>query len=154
RENLRLRRCARAPRPTRSAKRESPDPCAGPATVPLYRAWRQVYVYPQRCRVRGAFTVGAQCFAVGCSATSLSGARGFAVGCLAVLAKRWGGGSMLRVCKRTTSDPLVRAFLDNYGLNLLSIPRKNAMCGDLYIADGPRVSTPGHIAQVLIPPPV
>jgi len=24
---------------------------------------------------------------------------------------------MLRVCKRTTSDPLVRAFLDNYGVN-------------------------------------
>jgi hypothetical protein len=60
---------------------------------------------------------------------------------------------MLRVCKRNTSDPLVRAFLDNYGLNLLSIPRKNAMCGDLYIAEGSRVSTPGQIAQVLIPPP-
>lgn len=61
---------------------------------------------------------------------------------------------MLRVCKRNTSDPLVRAFLDNYGLNLLSIPRKNAMCGDLHIAEGSRVSAPGHITQVPIPPPV
>jgi hypothetical protein len=31
---------------------------------------------------------------------------------------------MQRVCKRHTSNPLVRAFLDNYGLNLLSIPQK------------------------------
>src|SRR5262245_46616223 len=64
------------------------------------------------------------------------------------------GCSMLRVCQRNTSDPLVLAFLDNYGLNLLSIPRKNAICGDLYIAEGARVSTPGRITQVLVPPPV
>lgn len=58
------------------------------------------------------------------------------------------------MCTRKSPDPLVRAFLDRYGLNLLSIPRKNVMCGDLYVASGALVSTPGSLSRLLVPAPV
>jgi hypothetical protein len=55
------------------------------------------------------------------------------------------------VCKRTTTDPLVRMFLDRYGLNLLSIPREKAAVGDLYVVDGDRASAPGNVEYFLEP---
>src|SRR4051812_34524527 len=55
------------------------------------------------------------------------------------------------MCKRTTRDPLVRTFLDEYGLNLLRIPREGADCGDLYVREGGRVSAPGRLAELLEP---
>lgn len=57
------------------------------------------------------------------------------------------------MCNRRTTDPLVRAFLDRYGLNLLSIPRQFVSCGDLYISQGSQVSTPGRLEDLLHPPP-
>ncbi|HZL88189.1 MAG TPA: hypothetical protein VFB96_07405 [Pirellulaceae bacterium] len=57
------------------------------------------------------------------------------------------------MCTRKTADPLVRTFLDKYGLNLLSIPRKEVQCGDLYVAQGSRVSTPGSMMYLLEPKP-
>lgn len=56
------------------------------------------------------------------------------------------------MCKRTTTDPLVRMFLDRYGLNLLSIPREKAAVGDLYVFDGTRASAPGSVEYFLDPP--
>jgi hypothetical protein len=57
------------------------------------------------------------------------------------------------MCKRSTDDPLVRLFLDRYGLNLLPIPRESAAVGDLYVYDGRRVSPPGNVTYFLDPPP-
>jgi hypothetical protein len=57
------------------------------------------------------------------------------------------------MCKRDTDDPLVRKFLDDYGVNLLRLPRENASCGDLYVKNGRRVSAPGDLRGLLDPPP-
>jgi hypothetical protein len=56
------------------------------------------------------------------------------------------------VCKRSTTDPLFRMFLDRYGLNLLSIPREKAAVGDLYVFDGRRTSAPGNVSYFLDSP--
>jgi hypothetical protein len=55
------------------------------------------------------------------------------------------------MCKRTTTDPLIRAFLDRYGLNLLMIPREGAAIGDLYVTQGPRVLPPVRVQDFLQP---
>ena len=55
-------------------------------------------------------------------------------------------------CKRNGSDPLLRMFLDEYHLNLLSIPRENSAVGDLYVYEGGRVCSPGNIAFFLDSP--
>jgi hypothetical protein len=55
------------------------------------------------------------------------------------------------MCKRSTDDPLVRAFLDDYGINLLRVPRENACCGDLYVKTGRSVSGPGDVAELFDP---
>ena len=39
------------------------------------------------------------------------------------------------MCKRSTGDPLVRKFLDQYGLNLLPQPRERIACGDVFRRD-------------------
>lgn len=57
------------------------------------------------------------------------------------------------MCKRTTTDPLVRAFLDRYGLNLLQIPRADVAVGDLYAVRGDRALPPGRVTDFLTPPP-
>lgn len=57
------------------------------------------------------------------------------------------------MCTRKTQDPLLRMFLDKYGLNLLSIPRKEAQCGDLYVAQAAGLSTPGSVKHLLEPKP-
>jgi hypothetical protein len=57
------------------------------------------------------------------------------------------------MCKRSTDDPLVRKFLDDYGVNLLRIPRENARCGDLYVKNGRAVTAPADPRGLLIDPP-
>jgi hypothetical protein len=56
------------------------------------------------------------------------------------------------MCKRTTSDPLVRMFLDRYKINLLSVPRERAACGDVYLRRDGRVSSAINVAELLDPP--
>ena len=57
------------------------------------------------------------------------------------------------MCTRQTVDPLIRAFLDRYGLNLLAIPRQFVNCGDVYIGQGSQLSTSVGLADLLTPPP-
>jgi hypothetical protein len=54
--------------------------------------------------------------------------------------------------RRNTTDPLVRAFLDTYKVNLLSIPREGVEVGDAYVAtaDG-GMSAPGKLRYLLTP---
>jgi hypothetical protein len=56
------------------------------------------------------------------------------------------------VCKRNTEDPLVRAFLDRYGLHLLAIPREHAAVGDLYVSSKRGVAVAGRVEHLLEPP--
>jgi hypothetical protein len=58
------------------------------------------------------------------------------------------------MCNRRTADPLVRAFLDRYGLNLLSIPRQFVNCGDVYISRDQQISTPARLQDLLQPAPL
>jgi len=53
------------------------------------------------------------------------------------------------MCKRSTTDPLVRMFLHRYKLNLLAVPRRNARCGDVYLRNGARVSSAVDVTQLL-----
>lgn len=57
------------------------------------------------------------------------------------------------MCKRSTDDPLIRLFLERYGLHLLQVPRESAAVGDFYVDDGRRVSPPGNMKYLLAPPP-
>jgi hypothetical protein len=57
------------------------------------------------------------------------------------------------MCKRSDEDPLVRYFVDEYHLNLLTIPREGAAPGDLYVEDKHGVTAPGNVAGLLDPPP-
>jgi hypothetical protein len=57
------------------------------------------------------------------------------------------------MCKRSSDDPLVRHFIDEYRLNLLSVPREHAEPGDLYVRDRGGISAPGAIAAFVSPPP-
>jgi hypothetical protein len=54
--------------------------------------------------------------------------------------------------RRNTNDPLLRAFLDTYKVNLLSIPREGVQVGDAYVAtaDG-SMSAPGKLRYLLTP---
>jgi hypothetical protein len=53
------------------------------------------------------------------------------------------------MCRRDTTDPLLRTFLDVYRINLLAVPRANARVGDLYVRRGQATSAPGFIGHVL-----
>jgi hypothetical protein len=55
------------------------------------------------------------------------------------------------MCKRNTTDPLVRTFLDKFGLTLLLIPRERAAVGDLYVKQRNRILPPGQIGDFLQP---
>src|SRR5882724_11537662 len=55
------------------------------------------------------------------------------------------------VCKRTSDDPLLKAFLDKYHLNLLSVPRDGSRIGDLYVHANGRTSSPGNVSHFLKP---
>ena len=56
------------------------------------------------------------------------------------------------MCKRTTPDPLLRLFLDRYGLHLLAVPRAAAAVGDVYAHDGRRTSWVGNFRHLVTPP--
>jgi hypothetical protein len=54
--------------------------------------------------------------------------------------------------RRNTSDPLLRAFLDTYKVNLLAIPRENAEVGDAYVEmPNGSISQPGKLKHLLTP---
>ena len=54
--------------------------------------------------------------------------------------------------RRNTSDPLLRAFLDTYKVNLLSIPREGVEVGDAYVSDANgNMSAPGKLRFLLTP---
>ena len=55
------------------------------------------------------------------------------------------------MCKRDTTDPLVRMFLDRYKINLLAVPRADAACGQVYVRNGRRVSSGVAITQLVEP---
>jgi len=55
------------------------------------------------------------------------------------------------MCKRTSRDPLMRAFLDRYHLHMLAVPRDSAAVGDLYIASNGTLSAPGNMQHLLEP---
>jgi hypothetical protein len=55
------------------------------------------------------------------------------------------------VSTRKTSDPLLKAFLDAYKINLLAIPRSEARVGDAYVDTGKGVSPPGELRYLLTP---
>ncbi len=55
------------------------------------------------------------------------------------------------MCKRNTTDPLVRMFLDRYKVNLLAVPRQGADCGEVYIRNGRRVSSGVGVTDLLEP---
>ena len=57
------------------------------------------------------------------------------------------------MCRRTTEDPLVRSFLDTYGLNLLARPREDVAIGDVYMYGDGRVSIAGSVTHLLEPKP-
>lgn len=53
--------------------------------------------------------------------------------------------------RRNSDDPLLRAFLNTYKLNLLAIPRENAQVGDVYVDTPKGISTPGALQFLLTP---
>ena len=55
--------------------------------------------------------------------------------------------------KRNTTDPLLKAFFDKYKLNLLAIPRRDAMVGDVYVDTKEGVLAPGRLSSLLHPSP-
>lgn len=58
------------------------------------------------------------------------------------------------MCKRDTTDPLVRHFLDEYGLNLLKRPRAGVDCGQAYVRDRHGgLSAPVTLDAILEPAP-
>ena len=56
------------------------------------------------------------------------------------------------MCKRDTTDPLVRLFLDKYRLHLLAQPREDVAVGDVYPHYGGATYQPGRY-DALLPPP-
>jgi hypothetical protein len=52
------------------------------------------------------------------------------------------------MCRRDTTDLLVRLFLDRYNLNLLPVPREGSDCGDLYVRDSRGIQPPVRIETV------
>jgi TIR domain-containing protein len=55
-------------------------------------------------------------------------------------------------CLRTSTDPLLRLFLDRYGLHLLAAPRENLDVGELYAVRRRRATPIGNIRSYLSPP--
>jgi hypothetical protein len=55
--------------------------------------------------------------------------------------------------RRDTTDPLLRAFLDDYKLNLLAIPRRDAKIGDVYVQTKQGIAAPGQLRSLLTPAP-
>jgi hypothetical protein len=55
--------------------------------------------------------------------------------------------------RRDTTDPLLKAFLQDYKIHLLAIPRRDATIGDVYVHTKKGVSAPGHLRSLLKPAP-
>ena len=55
-------------------------------------------------------------------------------------------------CPRTSIDPLLRVFLDRYGLHLLAIPREDVDVGELYAVRRGRATPIGSIRGYVAPP--
>jgi len=55
------------------------------------------------------------------------------------------------MCRRDSSDMLVRMFLDRYQLNLLSLPGRRVRCGSVYVRQGGRLTAPGMLADIMEP---
>jgi hypothetical protein len=55
--------------------------------------------------------------------------------------------------KRSAADPLLDAFFEKYKLNLLTVPRRDATVGDVYVDTGRGVLAPGRLQSFLSPPP-
>jgi hypothetical protein len=56
------------------------------------------------------------------------------------------------MCRRDTTDPVLRLMLDRYRLHLLSVPRADAAVGDVYVRDGHAVVSPGNVRHLVAPP--
>src|ERR1700691_71927 len=57
----------------------------------------------------------------------------------------------LPMCRRDSTDVLVRNFLDHYQVNLLSMPGGRVGCGSVYIKEGKRVTAPGSLSDLVEP---
>lgn len=53
--------------------------------------------------------------------------------------------------RRNTTDPLLTAFLKDYKLNLLKIPREKAQVGDVYVDIKGVIAPPGRLEHLLVP---
>ncbi|HEX6519037.1 MAG TPA: hypothetical protein VF070_03365 [Streptosporangiaceae bacterium] len=55
------------------------------------------------------------------------------------------------MCRRDTTDVLIRKFLDEYQVNLLSMPGRRVRCGSVYIKEGKRITAPGLLSEIVQP---
>jgi hypothetical protein len=55
------------------------------------------------------------------------------------------------MCRRDTTDQLIRKFLDDYQVNLLSMPGRRVRCGSVYIKEGKRLTAPGLLSEIIQP---
>jgi hypothetical protein len=55
------------------------------------------------------------------------------------------------MCRRDSSDALIRKFLDNYQVNLLSMPGRRVACGSVYIQADGRTIAPGPLSDIVTP---
>lgn len=53
--------------------------------------------------------------------------------------------------RRDTTDKLIRQFLDDYQVNLLSMPGRRVGCGSVYIKAGKRITAPGLLSEIIEP---
>jgi len=59
----------------------------------------------------------------------------------------WG----MPMCRRDTNDVLIRKFLKDYQVNLLSMPGRRVRCGSVYIKQGKRITAPGLLSEIIEP---
>jgi hypothetical protein len=55
------------------------------------------------------------------------------------------------MCRRDTTDELIRKFLVDYQVNLLSMPGRRVGCGSVYIKEGKRLTAPGLLSEIIEP---
>ena len=55
------------------------------------------------------------------------------------------------MCRRDSSDALIRKFLKDYQVNLLSMPGRRVRCGSVYIKQGKRITAPGLLSEIIEP---
>jgi hypothetical protein len=55
------------------------------------------------------------------------------------------------MCRRDSTDDLVRNFLDHYQVNLLSMPGRRVSCGSVYIKEGKGLTAPGSLSDIVKP---